>query len=52
MEIDPVYADVALRRFWNFTKVQPRLLSDGGTSSFIDVERDRCIKKPLAEPAA
>lgn len=31
MELDPLYADVALRRFWKSTEIMPVRQSDGAT---------------------
>jgi DNA modification methylase len=41
IEISPVYCDVILKRWWNYTRRQPILAATGG--SYLQVERERLI---------
>jgi DNA modification methylase len=43
IEIEPVYGDVILRRWRNYTKQQPVLVNEGPERPFLQVERERVL---------
>lgn len=52
MEIDPGYVDVALRRYWRVTGVEPRLAATGQTFSAVEAERlEAAPPRPIVETA-